>query len=103
MHKTPSYYRYLSPTNWDLKNRFDAQANKINVDLANNTVEKSKKEWLPDINATGDIRYNTQLQTMVFPDGFGNGVNTVIAMGTKNNTLFCPGPYSAYLQTRNKY
>ncbi len=71
-----------------LKNRFDAQANKINVDLANNTVEKSKKEWLPDINATGDIRYNTQLQTMVFPDGFGNGVSTVITMGTKNNTLF---------------
>ena len=65
-----------------LTNRYDAQANKLNIDLANNAVKRSQKEWLPDINVSIDIKYNTQLQTSVI-GGFGE-----IKMGTKNYTGF---------------
>jgi len=71
-----------------LKNRYDIKANNLNVDLAKNKIQKSKKEWLPNISATGDIKYNTQLQTMIFPDVFGTGEESSIALGTTNNTLF---------------
>lgn len=67
-----------------VKNRYDIQANKLNVAIAKNTVSKNRKEWLPDISATGNARYNTQLQTMVL-DGFGGG-NQKITMGTTNLT-----------------
>lgn len=71
-----------------IENRYDVQANKLNMDLAENQIQKSKKEWLPDISATGDVKYNTQLQTMIFPDVFGTGEESSVALGTTNNTLF---------------
>jgi len=71
-----------------IKNRYDAQGNKINVDIINNAIQKAEKEWLPDISASPSVRYNTQLQKMIFPDGFGeNNQPMTIEMGTKNQTL----------------
>lgn len=69
-------------------NRYDIKANNINVGLANNAVQKAKKEWLPDITASPSVRYNTQLQKMIFPDGFGaSNQPSTIEIGTKNQTL----------------
>lgn len=71
-----------------LKNSNALQASRINEAIAINAVDKVKKDWLPEITANGDLRYNTQLESMVF-DGFGNnGGNTKIQIGTKNLTVF---------------
>lgn len=63
-----------------LRNRYDAKANQLDVALAENDVKKSKNEWLPEINATGDLHYNTRLQTMIFGGG------EAFKMGTTNLT-----------------
>jgi outer membrane protein TolC len=62
------------------KNRYDAQANRIDIDLAENAVRKSRNAWIPELTATGEVLYNAQLQTMIFGDG------EVFKMGTKNLT-----------------
>lgn len=74
--------------NMGLANRYDMQANKYNITLADNTLQKSKKEWLPDIGADGNIRYNTQLQATFIPPGFG-GLDKaeLLALGAKNATV----------------
>ncbi|MGO4292505.1 TolC family protein [Chitinophaga sp. RAB17] len=74
--------------NMGLANRYDMQANKYNITLADNALQKSKKEWLPDIGADGNIRYNTQLQATFIPPGFG-GLDKaeLLALGAKNATI----------------
>jgi outer membrane protein len=67
-----------------VKNRFDAQANTIDVALAGNAIRKSQNEWLPKISANGELLYNTKLQTMVFDQGNGN--ITEFQTGTKNQS-----------------
>jgi outer membrane protein len=75
-------------TNMGLANRYDMQANKYNITLADNALQKSKKEWLPDIGADGNIRYNTQLQATFIPPGFGGSDKaTLLALGAKNATI----------------
>jgi outer membrane protein len=71
-----------------LANRFDMQANKYNISIADNKISKNKKEWLPEINATGNVRYNTQLQATYIPAGFG-GLTTpsLLALGATNATI----------------
>jgi outer membrane protein TolC len=72
-----------------LKNRYDQQANQYNVLVAKNGIEKTKNEWLPDLNASGNIRYNTQLQSTLLPAGFnGSTEPKLIAFGAKNVTVF---------------
>ncbi len=63
-----------------VKNRYDAQANKLEVDLAENAVSKSRNEWIPEITASGEALYNAKLQTMFFDTG------EEFQMGTKNLT-----------------
>lgn len=63
-----------------VKNRYDAQANKLEVDLAENAVSKSRNEWIPEITANGEALYNAKLQTMIFDTG------EEFQMGTKNHT-----------------
>lgn len=73
-----------------LQNRYDTKANQLNIDIANNSTKKAKKEWLPDISATTNLKYNTQLQKMVFPSesvGSSNS-NNYITTGTKNESSF---------------
>lgn len=71
-----------------LANRYDVQANKYKLSLADNTLKKSRQEWLPDIHAEGNIRYNTQLQATFIPPGFG-GLDKpeLLALGAKNATI----------------
>lgn len=64
------------------------KAHKVNEELALNSLGKIKNNWLPEINATGDVRYNTQLESMVL-DGFGaNGGAERIQIGTKTASVF---------------
>lgn len=69
-----------------VKNRFDAQANQIDIALSENAIAKSKNEWLPQITANGELLYNTKLQTMVFDQGGGNIQE--FQTGTKNQSTF---------------
>jgi len=72
-----------------IKNRYDIQANKYNITIAANTVSKRKKEWLPDISASVNVEYNTQLKAMYVPEGFvGLTEPSLIALGSKNATAF---------------
>ena len=73
-----------------LKNRYDLLANQVNLALSDNSIQKNRAGWLPDIAASGNVRYNTQLQTTVIPAGLFPGSTEAqrIAFGTKNSTVF---------------
>jgi len=73
-----------------LANRYDAQANRMNISLAENTVQQRRLDWMPELNLSGNVRYNTQLQTTVIPAGAFPGVTESqrLAFGTRNNTFF---------------
>lgn len=72
-----------------VKNRYDMQANQYNIDLANNNISKSKKAWLPDIQAEGNVQYNMQLRSSFLPAGFaGSEKAKLVAMGAKNTSIF---------------
>src|SRR5205085_483556 len=72
-----------------LKNRFDVQAYKYNPEIATNEAKKSKMEWIPDISATGNVRYNPELQAIYVPKGFGGLTEPqLIALGARNNSVF---------------
>ncbi|SFW26635.1 TolC family protein [Chitinophaga sancti] len=70
-----------------LRNRFDVQANKLDVVLAKNNITRSREAWLPDLRANGEVRYNTKLETMVL-DGFNGAGSEKIEVGTKNWTMY---------------
>ncbi|TAE20838.1 MAG: TolC family protein [Cytophagales bacterium] len=71
-----------------LKNRYDLQADALNLSLAVNTVQKTRNAWLPTVTASGNVRYNTQLQKTVLPAGaFGNAEAQRLAFGTRNSTV----------------
>ena len=73
-----------------LNKRYDTRYNKIDIAISDNKIGERKKEWLPNIEVSSDIRYNTRLQTTVLPkgfDAFGNGSNN-ITLGTKNQSSF---------------
>lgn len=67
------------------KNRYDLKANNMDIGIAENKIQKSKNQWLPDISAGTEVRYNTQLQKMVLD--FGSGIEK-IDVGTKNLTTY---------------
>lgn len=83
-----------------LKNRYDVQSKKYNLTLSQSEVAKSKKEWLPEINATGNMRYSPQIQATYIPGGFFSEDPSLVALGAKsmavfgleiNQTIFKPG------------
>jgi outer membrane protein len=74
-----------------LKNRLELQTQLLTIRLAETVVKKNKSQWLPTLDGSGDVRYNTQLQESVLPEGtFGSqGTGpTRIAFGTRVNTNF---------------
>lgn len=72
-----------------LSNRFDAKESSLNIDLAHNQLDKSHKELLPDISASGKITYNGQVQPTIVPAGLlGFTKPEKIALSAKNNTAF---------------
>ena len=72
-----------------LKNRHDVQADAVEAALTANALRKNRQTWLPTLTASGNVRYNTQLQTTVLPAGAFPGVteSQVLAFGTRNSTL----------------
>jgi len=57
--------------------------------MAGNDINKHKREWLPDIEGNGDIRYNIQFQATYIPPGFaGSDKPTLLALAPRNVTVF---------------
>jgi len=76
------------------KSRYDAQANRIDIDLAENAVNQARNEWIPEITATGQVLYNVKLQTMIFDSGeeFQMGTKNLTTLGLElNQPLYKPG------------
>src|ERR1700712_2112828 len=67
-----------------LTNRFDIQANKYNLAIADSRVNKSKKEWVPDITGSGNVRYSPQIQATYIPAGFLGSSAGLVALGAKS-------------------
>lgn len=77
-----------------VKNRYDVQANKIDIDLAENAVSQSCNQWIPEITATGEMLYNAKLQTMIFDTGeeFQMGTKNLTTLSLElNQPIFKPG------------
>lgn len=55
--------------NLALKNRLEIREQTLQMELASRANAKIKAQWLPQIAASGDVRWNTQLQTSVIPIG----------------------------------
>jgi outer membrane protein len=75
-----------------LKNRYDLQADAVSLALTENSIRKNRNNGLPELTFSGNVRYNTQLQTTVIPEGAfpgstGNGEQR-LAFGTRNSTIF---------------
>jgi outer membrane protein len=72
-----------------LKNRYDVESNNINISIAENAINKSKKEWMPDITGSANVRYNSQLQKRIIPAGvLGNSEPMAFSMDTKTNSVY---------------
>lgn len=71
-----------------LKNRYDIQSNKYNLALADNQINKSKKEWVPDISGSGNMRYSPQIQATYIPGGFFGPNPGLVALGAKSTSVF---------------
>lgn len=71
-----------------LKNRYDVQAHKYNIAIADNRINKSKKEWIPDISGAGNIRYNPQIQGTYIPGGFFGSNPSIVALGANSASIF---------------
>jgi len=71
-----------------LKNRYDIQADRYNVAVADNEISKNKKEWIPEISGSGNIRYSPQIQATFIPGGFFGNEAALVALGAKSTTVF---------------
>jgi outer membrane protein TolC len=69
-----------------LKNRYDIQSDRYNLEIAENEIAKSKKEWVPEITGVGNIRYSPQIQATFIPGGFLNNEAALVALGAKSTT-----------------
>ena len=49
-----------------LENRWELKNQQLQIRLAEGENDKLRAKWLPQINASADMRWNTQLQTSVF-------------------------------------
>ena len=71
-----------------LKNRYDVQADKYNLMMADNEIGKSKKEWIPEISGSGNVRYSPQLQATYIPGGFFGNEAGLVALGANSSSVF---------------
>ena len=72
-----------------LKNRYDIQADKYNLDIASNAVSRTKKEWMPELSGAANIRYSLDLPTTIIEPGvLGNPKEIFCELGTVNNSVF---------------
>lgn len=72
-----------------IQNRFDIRSREYNMHLSENQIQKSKKAWIPKIEAEGNIQYNTQLSPTYVPKGFaGFDEAGLLSLGAKNQSTF---------------
>jgi outer membrane protein TolC len=87
--RTPITLSLRQAIDTGLKNRYDVQADQYNIGMAENDISKSKKAWIPDIHAEGNVQYNAQIQPTYVPKGFiGLTEPEMLAFGAKNATVF---------------
>lgn len=76
---------FTEALSYGIANRYDVKSNQINIDIADEKIKNSRLEWLPDVSATGNILYHTQLEGTLIPAGFlGLTEPTIVALGAKN-------------------
>ena len=46
-----------------IENRIELKTQALNIQIANSENDKIKAKWLPQVSASGDVRWNTRLQT----------------------------------------
>jgi outer membrane protein TolC len=76
---------------YGLKNRKDVQNQRLSEKIARNETEKVRARNLPQVTTSFDYRYNTQLQTTVFPANvppFNSPEPVVTRFGTAFNATF---------------
>ena len=72
-----------------LKNRNDIKSGKYDVLISENAVKQSKKGWIPEIEGSADIRYNTELSKTIVPAGvLGNSEPMAFSLETKTNSVY---------------
>jgi len=73
-----------------LENRLELKVQNLNIQIASNENEKIKARWLPQVSASGDVRWNTQLQTTVLPFALpgSSETQTEIQLGRPFNNTF---------------
>ena len=52
-----------------LRNRPELKAREVQIRIAEGENDKLRAQWLPQVNASADLRWNTELQTSVLPVG----------------------------------
>lgn len=80
-------YTLAQAIEFGLKNRQDLKNQNINVAIQENEIQKIKSKYMPKVDASLDIRYNTQLQTSVIPAGVFGADASNVRFGTDFNTL----------------
>jgi len=72
-----------------IENRWELKNQQLQLQLSQGENDKLRAKWLPQVNASADARWNTQLQTSVFKNApFANGQDVKLVLGVPfNNTL----------------
>lgn len=73
-----------------IENRIELKTQALNIQIANSENDKIKAKWLPQVSASGDIRWNTQLQTTVLPFALpgSSESQTTVQLGRPFNNTF---------------
>lgn len=73
-----------------IENRIELKTQALNIQIANNENNKIKAKWLPQVSASGDVRWNTQLQTTVLPFALPGSTEsqTTVQLGRPFNNTF---------------
>lgn len=84
-------YNLENAINEGLKNRIELKNQKLLTDIAKRQNAKIAAQWLPQVNGSADLRWNTQLQTTVLPfdiSGKNPDGSTKIKLGLPFNNSF---------------
>lgn len=72
-----------------LAQRWELKKQAVNVEIAELENAKLKARWLPQVNASADLRWNTQIQTSVFKDApfIPGGGDAKVKLGVPFNNI----------------
>lgn len=70
-----------------LAGRFDYKADQIAVTIAANEVSVQKDHWLPELNGSGTLTYNTQEPSTYIPKGFIGSEAVLVTFASRNATV----------------